>query len=124
MLLFVCFRVAKNLIVFWLSYKILKEISICIIMCITVKVFHYEETELPFIKYKDEIWVKANAAANILRYKNTMKPIRDHVDPEDKRRLSELTTRSNQNETLCLERNEKNTIYINESGLYSLILRS
>ena len=47
------------------------------------------------IKYKDEIWAKANTVANILRYKNTMKSIRDHVDPEDKRKLSELGPKSN-----------------------------
>ena len=50
-----------------------------------------------------------------------MKSIRDHVDPEDKRKLSELGSKSKQSETFPLERNEKNTIYINESGL---ILRS
>ena len=58
-----------------------------------------------------------------------MKSIRDHVDPEDKRRLSELGPKSKQNETFSLEkspieRNQKNTIYIDESGLYSQILRS
>ena len=83
-----------------------------------------EEPELPVIKYKDEIWVKANTVANILRYKNTMKSIRDHVDPDYKRKLSELRSKSKQNAMSCLERNEKNTIYINESGLYSLILHS
>ena len=68
--------------------------------------------------------VKANTVANILRYKNTTKSIQDHVEPEDKRRLSELTPKSKHNKTLPLQRNEKNTIYINESGLDSLILRS
>ena len=98
-------------------------------MCIIQKIFHYEDTKLPVIKYTDEIWVEAKTVANILRYKNTMKSIRDHVDPEDKRRLSELAPKSKQNDTFPLERspmerNEKNTIYINESRLYSLILRS
>ena len=93
-------------------------------MCIIKKVFYYEETKRPVIKYKDETWVKANTVANVLRYNNTIKSIRDHVDPEDKRRLSEWGPKSKHNETLPLERNEKNTIYINESGLYSLILRS
>ena len=93
------------------------------------KVFYYKETKLPVTKYKDEIWVRAKTAADILRYKNTMKSIRDHVDPEDKKGLSELGPKSKQNETFALEKspiemNEKNTIYINESGLYSLILRS
>ena len=82
-------------------------------MCIIKKVFYYEETKLPVIKYKDEVWVKANAVANISRYKNPMKSIRDHVDPEDKRKLSELGPKSKQNETFHLESNEKNTIYIN-----------
>ena len=58
---------------------------------------------LPVIKYKDEIWVKAKTVANTLRYKNTIKSIRDHVDPEDKRRLSELGPKSKHNETLPLE---------------------
>ena len=95
-----------------------------------------------------EIWFKAVAVATILRYKNTMKSIRDHVDSEDKRKLSELGPKSKQNETDPLKskqnesfwlktaseskgsktdplkRNEGNTIYINESGLYCLILRS
>ena len=108
-------------------------------MSIIEKVFHYEETWVPVIKYKDEIWFKTVAVATILRYKNTMKSIRDHVDPEDKRKLSELgsktkqketdTLKSKQNESFrlktgALKRNEGNTIYINESGLYSLILRS
>ena len=66
-----------------------------------------------------------------------MKSIRDHVDPEDKRKLSELGSKSQQNETFWLKkvsgskgsktdplkRNEGNTVYVNESGLYSLILR-
>ena len=107
-------------------------------MSIIEKVFRYEETDLPIIKYKDEIWIKAVAVATILRYKNTMKSIRDHVDPEDKRKLSELGPKSKQNESFWLKktseskrsvldplkRNEGDTIYINESGLYSLILHS
>ena len=108
-------------------------------MSIIEKVFKYEETELPIIKYKDETWFKAVVVATVLRYKNTMKSTRDHVDPEDKRKLSELGPKTKQNETDPLKskqnetfwlkagpikRNEGNTIYINESGLYSLILCS
>ena len=62
--------------------KHLKECALIHIgMSIIEKVFKYEETELPIIKYKNEIWFKAVAVATILRYKNTMKSIRDHVDP-------------------------------------------
>ena len=48
-----------------------------------------------------------------------MKSIRDHVGSEDKGRLSELTPRSKQNETLCLERNEK-TQFISMSLDYTV----
>ena len=117
-------------------------------MTIIEKVFRYEETGLSIIKYEDEIWIKTVAVATILRYINAMKSIHNHVEPEDKRKLSELCPKSKQNEMDPLKskqnesfwlkktseskgsildplkRNEGNTIYINESGLYSLILRS
>ena len=117
-------------------------------MSIIEKVFHYEETELPVIKYKDEIWFRSKTVAEILGYAIKRKAIREHVDPEDKRKLLELGLKSKQNETDPIKskqnesfwlknasgsrgsktdpltNNEKNTIYINESGLYSLILRS
>ena len=76
-------------------------------MCIIEKVFRYEETDLPIIKYKDEIWIKAVAVATILRYKNIMKSIRDHVDPEDKRNLSELGPKSKQIEMFPLKGTRK-----------------
>ena len=72
-------------------------------MSIMEKVFKYDGIEVPVIKYKDEIWFKAVAVATILKYKNTMKSIRDHVDPEDKRKLSELRSKSKQNESFWLK---------------------
>ena len=101
-------------------------------MCIIKKVFYYEETKLPVIKYKDEIWVKANTVANILEYKNTMKSIQDQLTLKTKENCQnwgpnpnitlclDLGLQSKHNESFCLERNEKNAIYINEYGLYSL----
>ena len=35
-------------------------------MCIIKKVFHYEETELPVIKCKDDIWFRGKTIAEIL----------------------------------------------------------
>ena len=64
-------------------------------MSIMEKVFNYDGIEVSVIKYKDEIWIRAVAVATILRYKNTMKSIRDHVDTEDKRKLSELGPKPN-----------------------------
>ena len=47
----------------------LKECALIhISMSIIEKAFRYEETDLPIIKYKDEIWIKAVAVATILRY--------------------------------------------------------
>ena len=103
-------------------------------MSIIEKVFKYEATELSVIKCKDEIWFRGKTIAEILGYTIQCKAILNHVDHEDKRKLSELVSKSKQNEmdplkyrgskTESLTNNQKNTIYINESGLYSLILRS
>ena len=97
---------------------------IYISMSIIEKVFKYEATELPVIKYEDEIWFKAVVVATILKYTNQRKAIRDHVDPEDKRKLSELMPESKRNESVRLKINEGNSLYLSESGLYSLVLRS
>ena len=93
-------------------------------MSIIEKVFKYEATELPVIKYEDEVWFKAVVVATILKYTNQRKAIRDHVDPEDKRKLSELMSKSKRNESVHLKGNEGNSLYLSESGLYSLVLRS
>ena len=102
---------------------------IYISMSIIEKVFKYEATELPVIKYEDEIWFKAVTVATILKYTNQRKAIRDHVDPKDKRKLSELMSKSKWNEPFRLKMdrlkgNEGNSLYLSESGLYSLVLRS
>ena len=103
-------------------------------MSIIEKVFYYEETELPVIKCKDHIWFRGKTTVEILGYAIQHKAIGNHVDPENKRKLSELGPKSKQNELFWLKKaseskgsktdpltnNEKNTIYTNESGLYSL----
>ncbi len=60
-----------------------------------------------------EIVFVGKDVADILKYTNTAKAIRDHVDDEDK--LTERIVLSGQN---------REVIFINESGLYSLILSS
>ena len=77
------------------------------ITCIIKKVFYYEETKFPVIQYKDQIWVRAKTVANILRYKNTTKSIRDHVEPEEKKRLSELGSKSKHDEDKRLTYNRQ-----------------
>ena len=55
----------------------------------------------------------AKDVAEALGYNNTMKAVRDHVDEEDKLR-----------ERIVLSGQNRQAIFINESGLYSLILCS
>ena len=111
-------------------------------MSIVEKVFHYEATEPSVIKCKDEIWFRGKTIVDILWYSNPLKAIRTHIYSEDKREISELGSNSRdaqnghpfKNEmgllkyrgsnTEPLTNNQKNTIYINEPGSYSLIFRS
>jgi prophage antirepressor-like protein len=71
-------------------------------------------------KQEHDIWFRGKDIATILGYVNTKKAIIDHVDDDDKIKLNDMRG----NDSLPLTFNEKQTIYINESGLYSLILGS
>ena len=85
------FRVAKNLMLSGYYVRYLKEcVLIYISMSIIKKVFSYEETELPVIKYKDEIWFRGKTIAEILGYAIQRKAIREHVDPEDRVRPAQF----------------------------------
>jgi len=66
-------------------------------------------------------WFKGKDVAAILGYKNTMQAIIVNVDEDDRDKIEELTKHLPDR---CLPGNSKNTVFINESGLYSLILRS
>lgn len=59
-------------------------------------------------------WFVGKDVANVLGYSNPLKAIRDHVYKEDK----------GVNETFTPEGGTQNSIVINESGLYSLVLSS
>lgn len=61
----------------------------------------------------DEPYFIGKDIASILQYTNTAKAIRDHVDTEDKLR-----------ERIFLSGQNREVIFVNESGLYSLILFS
>ena len=85
-------------------------------MSIIEKVFHYEENEISVIKCNDEIWFRRKSVAQSLGYLKPLKALHTHVDKEDKRKLSNLEGVHLYLQSGCL--------FINESGLYSLILRS
>jgi prophage antirepressor-like protein len=91
------------------------------------KAEQFGEHKIDIIITKDEkeesiLWFKGKDICNILGYKISKDAVRDNVDAEDKIRLQSLIQGGGaQTPSKNLQ---KNTIYINESGLYSLILNS
>jgi len=81
-----------------------------------------EGNKLTIFKKDDDIWFRAKTVASILGYSNTKKAIFKHVDSEDKCSLNDLKNGGPKLGPSKLP--PANAIYINESGLYSLILRS
>ena len=68
----------------------------------------------------NEIWFKGKDVAFILDYKDTDQVIRKNIEEDDKKSLEEMGPVLGTG----LSHNDKNTIYINELGLYDLILSS
>ena len=66
---------------------------------------------------RDERWYRAIDVAVALGYKHTKKAVIDHVIIDNKRRLNELKPQAN------LEDNDAMSIYINEAGLRSLVVK-
>jgi prophage antirepressor-like protein len=73
-----------------------------------------------FVNMEGETWFNAKDAATNLGYKDTTKAIANNVHVDDRKRLNELWGESDSGLTF----NERNSIYINESGLYYLLLSS
>ena len=101
-------------------------------MSIIEKVFHYEENEISVIKCNDERWFRGKSVAQSLGYLKPLKALHTHVDKEDKRKLSDLegVPQNWVHLRLGVTQNgvhlnlQSGCLFINESGLYSLILRS
>ena len=94
-------------------------------MSIIEKVFHYEENEITFIKCRDDIWFRGKDIAKALFYSIPHKAIHEHVDPEDRLSLECLTKGGlKRTPPPPLKNEQKIAIFVNESGLYSLILQS
>ena len=75
--------------------------------------FNFNNLPVRTVLIDDEPWFVAKDVADILGYSNSRKALSDHVDDEDKGVTKSDTLGGNQNITI-----------INESGLYSLILKS
>ncbi|CAM3293347.1 phage antirepressor KilAC domain-containing protein [Vagococcus fessus] len=78
----------------------------------TTQIFNFEQNEVRTVLVNAEPHFIGKDVASILGYSNTAKAIRDHVDIEDKTQNDSFTV------------NGTSLILINESGLYSLILKS
>ena len=70
---------------------------------------------------KGEPWFKGQEVARMLGYANTAKAILNNVGDDDKKKLEEVSKGLSDSP---LDANAKQSMYINESGLYSLIMRS
>ena len=91
-------------------------------MSIMEKVFHYEESEITVIKCRDEIWFRGKDIAKALGYEKTRNAILKHVNDDDKSILEDLR-RGPQNRA-PFKNEQGGSIFINESGLCSLIFGS
>lgn len=76
------------------------------------QIFNFEKNEVRTFLVNDEPYFVGKDVASVLGYSNTPKAIRDHVDEEDKTQNDSFTV------------NGTALMLINESGLYSLILKS
>ncbi len=86
-----------------------------------LRTFQSDSFKVQCLSVDGSPWLKGKDVADILGYTNSRKAIGDHVEDDDKKTIEEV---SKGNDSLRLPANSKNTVFINESGLYSLILRS
>jgi prophage antirepressor-like protein/uncharacterized protein YlzI (FlbEa/FlbD family) len=92
------------------------------LMLMQTKTFNFDGSNVITIIDKDKnVWFKGCDIASILKYSNQSKAIQKHVDEEDKKSRGQF---GNSPILGRLKGNEKNQMFINESGLYSLIMRS
>ena len=81
----------------------------------------FGNNQIDIIICEEVHWFKGKDIANILGYKNTTKSLRDHIKSKNKKTISELVGMS---APFLASNYQKNTIYINEAGLYQLIMKS
>ena len=96
-------------------------------MSIIEKVFHFNENQINVVKCNNDIWFKGKDIAHALGYENPGKAIRIHVDSDDKMPIDELLTVSkggSESDPPSEINYQRSTIYVNESGLYTLIFTS
>ncbi len=87
----------------------------------SMTVFRHVENdrfEIRALLCNGEPWFKAGDVATSLEYANARQAVRQHVEADDKRLLQDLV------ETALPPTEQPHEVYINESGVYVLIMRS
>lgn len=91
----------------------------------SMEIFENEEFgRLSLILLNDEPMFLGKEVASVLEYSNPSKAISDHVDEEDRKVLNYKAYNDSLLSSLWTGNDFSDKVLINESGLYSLILRS
>ena len=91
-------------------------------MSIIEKAFHYEENEISVFKCRDKIWFRGKDIAKAFSYEKTRNAILKHVNDDDKSILEDI--RRGPQIGAPFKNEQGGSIFINESGLHSLIFGS
>ena len=86
--------------------------------------FDFKGNNLQAINLNNEPWFVGKSLTNILEYKNPTKALRDNVDDEDQQTLTYKASNQKLKATLWRGNDYSNKTLVNESGVYSLVLRS
>ena len=85
------------------------------------KVLLYDKTEINYIiDTSTNIWFNFQSISKILEYKSTKDVLRNRVNMNHKKQLKNII-RINKEKT---KNEQPNSVYINENGLYLLLIRS
>jgi prophage antirepressor-like protein len=88
----------------------------------------FYDKPIKYFFYNDQVYFKGKDIATILEYEDTKQAIRYNVNIDDRIKINQLLGDGVKNtpspKTSLLESEHPNTVFINESGFYSLILAS
>uniref|UniRef100_A0A6C0EEM0 C2H2-type domain-containing protein n=1 Tax=viral metagenome TaxID=1070528 RepID=A0A6C0EEM0_9ZZZZ len=88
----------------------------------------FHDKPIKYFYHNDQVYFKAKDIASILQYEDTKQAIRKNVSIDDRIKIKQLSGdgvwETPSPETSLLESEHPNTVFINESGFYCLILAS
>jgi prophage antirepressor-like protein len=93
-----------------------------------INIFKNEKYTISYIKVENTLYFRAKEVCKILEYSDTSQAVRLHVEEDDKIKFENLIKNYDDSvgpvTSTPLDYNDKQTIYINISGLFCLILGS